>query len=353
MPNRLPTPQITWRFRANLSTSEDSDQEHRARMVFELKQSLVNLATGWTDSSGASSVLSGTWAVVASSDGVAADATDRWAAIDDLVWETNGTAHSWIVLRYVDYFGSGNNLEMLIDCSQSSAAQRHAAIGVYISTSAFNVGTPSILNRPTATEEVAILAADGSVSTSPWQGPATNDENHRVGRLHIMASTDLRYFRWFVYRGSACVGRGDLFPLDDYYSTSDWHMPCLFQIWSIGTDVECNTWALHRSDADSAYVGRDRTAGNFTARAQCLTATSSDTASVDSAANTFTGGYGFSPIGLDAEGVAAGAPFAAIPDQWWGNASQRAASWPADGSNQFVQLGDMITQWNRSTLLTS
>jgi hypothetical protein len=166
---RLPKPAIAWRFRNNLSTTETTDLEHRARLLFEIKEAILGNGTGWTDGSGIASSPASGWTVLASSDSVAADTTDRWLAISDIVWETSGVAHSWILFEFRDYVTAGVDLQLLIDCSQINGTQRNAAIGVFISRAGFNVGAPSILNRPTAVDETQVLPQDGSTTTAPWR----------------------------------------------------------------------------------------------------------------------------------------------------------------------------------------
>ena len=201
---RLPTPAITWRFRNNESVPAGDALLHRARMMLEIKESMIVNNTGWTDGDGAAASPSSVWVVVASSDSVAADGTDRWSEIADVVWDTSGSAHSWVVLRHPNFFEAGVQLEVLFDCSQDSAAENNAAIGVFMSMVGFNVGAPSTLNRPTAADEREVLREDGTVANAPWQGPTTVDAPHRSGRLNVHMSEDARYVRWFII-GLACV----------------------------------------------------------------------------------------------------------------------------------------------------
>lgn len=359
---RLPTPQIPWRFRVNVSASGADALIHRQMLLFEIKQTMIGNAT-YTDGQGAVATLSTPWTVLASSDAASAVLADRWDAFTDLVWDTNGTAHAWAVLEHPNLFGAGLPGQVLFDCSQADAAQNNAAMGVFFSRAGFGLGAPTTTNRPTAADEVTVLAADGravGIPRSPWQGPVLNDGPHRVGRLHVMISDDGRYVRWAIYRSvagdpDACVGVGDLFPVPDYDLVSEWDMPALMQVWSLGTDTECNTWALARSDGSMTYKGRDTLAiGAFEANLQSWQSTVADTSSVDLGAIGFfgAGSIGLAPIGLAGVAPLVGS-FAAIPDMWWGRTATRNEQLPADGSRQFSQIGDRLYPWDRTVMLVS
>lgn len=349
---RLPTPAITWRFRNNESMTAPDALLHRARMMLEIKESMIVNNTGWTDGDGAAVSPSSAWTVRASSDSITADGTDRWSAQSDIVWDTSGSAHSWIVLNHPNFFAAGVALEVLFDCSQFSAAENNAVIGVFFSMAGFDLGAPTVTNRPTALDEREVLPQDGTLATAPWQGPATVDAAHRAGRLNVHMSDDARYVRWYIYRGGNCVGRGDLFPVDDYDRATEWSCPALMQVYGRNGDVEINLWSLYRTGDGSVYQGTDTLVGDFEAMASSPQSTVSDTSVVDEAAISFNGAWGLGAIGLVGVAPLSGA-FAGVPDQWWGNVAVRGQGFPGDASNQFVQIGDMITAWNRSTLLTS
>lgn len=349
---RLPKPTIPWRFRSSVSCNEATDLDHRARILFEIKQSMTVNATGWTDSTGASVSPTAAWNVVASSDSITADGSDRWPNIGSLVWGTDPAAHSWIVLEHPNLFGAGLPGQICFDCSQSAAAQRSAALGVFVSRQGFNVGAPVVTTRPTAPDELQILPTNGTTVTAPWQGPATNDAAHQTGRLHFMMSDDARYVRWFIARSGVCIGMGDMFPVPDYDIATEWNRPRMTMVYSFDADLERLTWDNARADTTFVYRGSDGVIGDFLANHECPQSTGADTASVNQPAITFNNAYGLRAIGLAGQPPLSGA-FAGVPDQWWGNALVRNQTFPSDASRQFVQFGDRLTPWDRSIPLFS
>ena len=109
---------------------------------------------------------------------------------------------------------------------------------------------------------------------------------------------------------------------------------------------------MYRTVPATEYKGTDTAVGDFTAASSSPQSLGADTSIVDEPAISFNGAWGLGAIGLVGVAPMAGG-FAGIPDQWWGNVAVRGQGFPGDASNQFVQIGDMITPWNRSTLLTS
>lgn len=345
---RLPTPMIAWRFRSNVICNQATDLLHRAEILFQIKQSMAALEAGWTDKDGALAAPASSWSVVASSDSIAADGTDRWASKANLVWATDPAAHSWIVLKHSTFFGAGSQLQVCFDCSQSGAGVRNAALGVAFSKAGFNVGAPVVTTRPTAPDERVVLVTNGDTTTAPWQGPATNDAAHQAGRLHFLMSDDGRYVRWFIARTGATIGRGDLILNSDYDMATEWDIPALFCVYSFDSDVERMTADLARSDATHVYYGKDGLAvGDFTSRLEFAASTTSDTISANQPAISFSGAYGLRSIGLAGVAPLSGS-FAAVPDLWWGNAVTRNQTFPGDSSNQFTQFGDLLCPWDRS-----
>lgn len=87
-------------------------------------------------------ILAAGGSVIGSSNSVAAglDAVDRWAAASDLVWNSAGNAHSWIVLR------DAHDLYWLIACSTGTGSPH--LVNVTFGTTSFTGG--SVTADPTA-----------------------------------------------------------------------------------------------------------------------------------------------------------------------------------------------------------
>jgi len=92
----------------------------------------------------------GAWTVVGSSDSITAgmDTVDRWTDESKLVWNSDGLAHSWIVLKQTGINAGGSGFQMCIDLNDISTDSEYITVVVSYS-SGFTGG--AITNRPTAT----------------------------------------------------------------------------------------------------------------------------------------------------------------------------------------------------------
>lgn len=341
----LPELTVTWRHRVNISCTEDTDLEHRQRLLFEIVRSILGLGSGWTDGSGtAIASMSSPWEVHSSSDSVADDATNRWEDITDLVWAAEGVAHSWIVLVHQDYFGTDVPLYMLINCSQGGA-HRNATLGVYLSRNVFGENEGGVTDRPTATEEIEVLPSDGSMATAPWQGVDTNDEDHRVGRLHCWLSDDGRCFRAIICRNGVDVAYWDLFG-DANYDVDTWSVPAIMTVASLDSDESFLIWDNLQN------VGWFKTRDDVTVAAAfsldpTMTIYGSVTPITELPAISCGGESGWDSIKLAARTPGAGL-FSAIPDMWWGRSAEVDATFGDDGT--FQQFTNIVVPWNGSTV---
>jgi hypothetical protein len=99
----LPTLEKTWQFNVNQSTTTSgSILPDMQALLYKLKTSLIGFG-------------STPWTVIRSSNGSSAGASDYWASSSDLIWNYEGSAHSWMVLQQ----SALNNLQLLISCEQS------------------------------------------------------------------------------------------------------------------------------------------------------------------------------------------------------------------------------------------
>lgn len=348
----LPAISRSWRYRVNVDATEASDTAHRATLALLLKQSLVGAGTGWTDSNGSSVAAPTAWSVVASSDSVTANASDNWVDAGDLVWDTDPDAHSWIVFRHANYFGTSDPLFLLLDLSEASAATRGGTMGVYLSRVGFDLTTPVVTTRPVATDEVAVIVTNGTMTTAAWQGSDTNDEDHRTGRFHFVMSDDGRAFWVAICRLSTCTAFWDLYRLDEWLDTSV-SIPVAMAVMSRDADTELLTWANIQTQTYMHYVSRDSTIGGlYRARMAIPVATGSNT-SVTAMAACNLGGVGSSGLSaIDVQGITPAAGLVGtLVDMWAGRAANAGLHYPDDGSRTFVQLGVIARPWNGSQVL--
>jgi len=140
----LPTLEKTWQILPNQQVGVITGglQEAVKYMLLGVKDRLVDVPLG-------------AWTVVGSSDSSSANltGTDLWVDKDDLVWDTAGNAHSWMVLRNT---AIATNFEICIDLSQAASDFDNLTF-VYSHTAGFTGGT--ITARPTATDEFVVGSA--------------------------------------------------------------------------------------------------------------------------------------------------------------------------------------------------
>lgn len=342
----------TWLHRVNLEMAQASDTEHRSHLLYTIKESFLGEGTEWTDSGGSPATGPTSWAVIASSDSVTADASDNWADGTDVVWAVAPIAHSWCLLRHRHYFGTDDPLEILLDCSQASSATRGGCIGVYISRDGFDITTPLTTARPTATDEAEVLVENGAMTTAAWQGSDTNDEDHRTGRLHFQMNDDGRAVRIFICRLGACVAVWDLFRAEGWLETT-WTIPALMMVASRDSDAELATWSNMQSATYVQYVSYDsNVGGQFRARMASVVSTGANTSVSTWGTCTLgaEGSSGLHAIDLQCLSPAAGYPCTLV-DLWMGRIAIAGETY--GDTNAKAQFGNWATPWNTSTPLLS
>jgi hypothetical protein len=168
--------------------------------IWALKEHMKNTAVGGSTSG--TRHANSVWTVRYSCDsvtaGVAGDGVDRWTTFANLIWNSSGSAHSWIVLRNTTL-----GYEVCIDLNSASSAS--ARIAVAEIATPFTGGTTT--TGPTATNEfLAGTTSIGASSNFQWQGDsATGNFNwtHYItaddGQFYFVCSrTGLGYFSTFI-----------------------------------------------------------------------------------------------------------------------------------------------------------
>ncbi len=348
--SHLPSITSSWRFRVNIATAEADAATHRQRLLFEIARSWLWLGTGWTDSAGASANMSSPpWRVDTSSDGVAYEGTNRWEDLGDLVWASDGVAHSCMQLVHPTYFGADAPLYVLFDCTEDSALA-NATLGIYVSRTGFGEG--SVTTRPTAADEIEIKPTDGTLANAAWQGGTTGvEDDDRTGRLHFMMSSDGRFVRVIICRLGVCVAFWDLVYDENYDEDTEWTHPVAMAVISNDSAAEVLDYDNLGTETWARYVSRDDTnvAGVFYLVMEMVVV--GTTRVVDMPAITMGGYSGLHPIGLAAVAPASGAGASIMRDAWWGRTALAGQSMPSDASAQFTQFGIIMVPWNRSVAL--
>lgn len=354
---RAPVPVYDWRYCVNIQVTDPDDETMRQHLLSRIVQCLLG-QVACTDNEGAASSITTPWTVYYSCDGTTAgsagDGVDRWTSdpAANINWNAAGSLHSWMVLVHEDFFGVGVPLYLLLDCTQSSSSYANAAMGVYFSAAGFTGGTTTA--RPTAADERQILPSNGTYNNANWQGDYQGTDIQKV--LHFTMTDDGTKFRIHLCDGGFCVARWDLFRVED--PPAGWSTPVLMHIMGQTGVSERNVWNINWNTGGNGaqYLGRDGTLGNFGCYACIPCYSTSETIFNTQPANSFDGTIMPAPIQLVADGGSVSGPIAVVPDCWWvydGNGTGDHAENDAGEPRAFAQFGDMLIEWNRTTVITS
>lgn len=262
------TVEKTWEYVVNVVVNEADITTRNTTLMLTLKELLTD--TGghqFIDENSANISNTKPWIVVASSNSSVADSNDNWNSNSDLVWDSEASPHSWIHLRQVDYFGSGDHLNLLISLGPTTSVHQLAYVAWARGADGWqNDGTTT--TRPTAEVGVTPIVVkqgsttSGSIDSSDqmWGRDSTNNQ----AVLHYRISDDGECGAWFttIANGNSCFHgwqRGN----EDQARNEDWW------VWNMGTDSNSDvlewanvngTPAMHSLDDSDikidAYIGQ-------------------------------------------------------------------------------------------------
>lgn len=325
----LPTLTKSWQFAVNQSFTAGITLAICRTFVRAVKNQLIGAGgLTWTDGTGTTTTPIGNWTVIGSSNGVASglDAVDRWAADADLVWNTAGSAHSWIVLQQT---GISSTFQVMISCDSGTPA----LATIVVSHNAFTGG--SITANPTAVGSSTVLnqAAYG------MGGAGTL-------RLHVMRTTDGSCTRFVTAIGGVVTGLHIL----DKMGNKTAGVVADYIGWSVGSSngiTPASTDINHSTNANAKFFG--------VSAASAFMATEGwgagpSYAQVGGASN-FTSASPILPVCLWSTTVSNRGRIGTLVDGWLGlSTNATGTAYPDTGTTrQFVQHGVFITPWNRTT----
>ena len=114
----MPSYELSWGFDWNNNIDGGDTATTTKNAIIALKSAFT---ADLEDHAGTPAAFtSGKWAVVSSCDGVTADGTDRWVDNTDIVFNTPGSAHSWIQFSKANYPTTGVTTYVIIDCRDGS-----------------------------------------------------------------------------------------------------------------------------------------------------------------------------------------------------------------------------------------
>lgn len=329
----LPTLDKVWVFPAVSTTGGgvSGPADHR-ELLHGIKTAFNAAASPWTVAGSSNSTVG------------AMDAVDRLAAAANWIWDAAGTAHSWIVLTSVA------GAQICIDCTPlASTVQGPFLTVAYSPGKAFAGG--SNINRPVAADEIILL------NGVQWCGTdSTTGAFNFV--YHVMRSNDGAADRVVIHNNKVPVG---FWLLDNVAQQPvvGWATPRVCAViggLNLTTPVTTYSklWALAPA---KALVGATTCNVYFTSdgwggqgAGQRLTVANDITSewpmfSIAFASQTINGRgrlTGQSPT------------HRGCWDLWFGSITPgEGDTYPAGGSNEFVQFGHLIFPWDGSVPVTA
>jgi len=322
----MPIPDKTWQFINNQPFGWSGVA------LTDYRQAMVNIVKGFVD------MPLNPWVVVGSSDGSTAgmDSVNRWKPggtwdINKLVWNSAGSAHSWIVLRQL---GLSPLCEILFDLSYTNGAYMTMLWGM----SGFSGGSTTA--RPTATTYLTLY--NNTYWLSNGGGGATTG-----GYTHHQQSTDGECSRMVCMYNDTPI----LFYMFDKAKNpvSGWTNPVLVTAQYNGqSSVIGIPWYT-----DTARLNTFTPAGGF----GTLYMTGEGFGSYLNyeynslcRPNQFSGDFPVYPIGLVSETTGFKGRHGEVYDMWWGPPGTAAATpwgtWPDDSTRKYWSPESMTLPWD-------
>jgi len=328
----LPTLQKTWQFDVNNSQSTGTTTGNAQEALFTIKDAFVSFA-------------SSPWTVVSSSDSTATASSDLWSVQGDLIWDTAGNVHSWIVLKQT---GMADNFQICIDLNSTDTD----SLAMIVShTAGFTGGTTTA--RPTATDE-AFLEITVSVSTNSWgRGSSPTTTNTPI---HIMMSDDGEATRVIFNKADAVTGYWDFQKVRN--PSTNWTTPYGL-IYSCQTaSAACGYLQLRDADVASRFEVRlivPKPSEQLVSCRYCSEGYKSDSYGTNIAvANEITAEWELMPIGVFCDKAPNRGRHGDMYDVWFTSTGLSTGdSMPDDSSHQFAVFDDVVFPWNGSLPVTT
>ena len=292
--------------------------------------------------------IAGAWPSVAgSSDATNAgmDAIDRWTVANDLTWAAPGVAHSWIVL---DTPLGG---QLCFDCTPLDSGVEGPRLTVaYSESGAFAGGSTS--NRPTAVDEIVML------NGGQWIGTTAASGTFNYVFHHMRDSVQEQAERIIIHIGGVCVGFLflDLVPQNP---VAGWATPSI--VGYVGaTNLSTNQLTYQRLWSAAAFKGREAgVVGDIVMTSEGFNGVGAGQALTT--ANDFTLAWPFFSIAFASQTVGMRGRLTGMNpvqrgcwDLWFGSTTiSEGSTYPAAGTNDFVQFGHLIFPWDGSVPVTA
>lgn len=330
----------------------------RRNLLLALKNQLI--AAGNSNIGPASGGAVTAWSVSQSCGGngggaLTVSASDNWSINTDLVFNTSGNNHSWIVLKQT---GIATNFEICIDLLQGSNSDDGAEIEIYVSPNdTFGSGSAGTTSaRPTATDE--LMLADNANSDG-WSG--VGSVIARTWKWNMWRAEDgsVTYIVYFLADVPLCFW---IFATPQSPSSGWDGVDFVAAVQSNGQSDTGNalTYALWYDVANLRTYRADRisTANAFNETSLYMTADTFGGGPFGqelTVANQITGEYALGDIGLLSTDPSFVGKMGTMFDLYWGQdvLGNPADNYPSGGSKTWVQFQDFVFGWDGSTPVTT
>lgn len=261
------------------------------------------------------------------------DNTNRWAADADLVWNTAGNAHSWIVLQF------GALFHLCIDLANGTSS----FLAAFISPTAFTGGSTTA--RPTSADEIQIL---GTTSAgAQWERGQTN-----IGRVyHVDLATDSSQLTIIGFDQNI---QNTFWRIEvPANAVSGWTNPMYGGI-SPGSggslDGICAYSALFQSNGLFKAKGVSAMTLDYTTEAKG----SQFIGQLQTTPNGLDGGYPLTACGLFSATPSNVGRHGSVVDLWAGSTTNNTGdTFPAGATRTFMTFGDIVLPWDGTVLTTA
>lgn len=325
----LPTLVKTWQISSNNRIVAPNDETQIFQeLLFGVKEALVGFG-------------SNPWTVPLSSDSVEVVNGDLWAVSEDLVWDSPGDPHSWIVLENVE------GVQILLDLINSST-QPHRMDAFASLSAGFSGGTAS--NRATASDEFRLDAAGGLDSTGVFPWARSNNSGDIDKIYNVWHANDGTATRVIIFEAGDGVSYWEISKLID--PRANHTVPYVVGLVGsnsdiLGSPLTNDNGRLYSREGDTSfemsYYGRTNSADLII---------DSPEASV---AEELDGDPFLDEVGVVGRSGGGRGPKGRVPDLWWGQHQlvNTGDQYPGDGTGQLVQLNKIVCPWDGTVLETS
>ena len=327
----LPTPVKNWQYQVNQTvlTTGVSSSDFQTLWL-----KILNLLLGFTTNP---------WTMVQCSDGAGTvSSSNILTTIAKFVWATQGTNHTWFVLKQT---GVGSNFEVCFDLAASS---RNNAVISFSPNAGFTGGTATA--APTATDEVFLV---GTAHNAPAAYTGTGLSSSAVTQfeVHALQSTDGQCTRLVMetYSSGGYAGFFALFdkPNNPVTGTPGWANPCV-GIWSVVSMTPAN----FNTSSSNGCKGR----ANGVVMPLFLTSLGIQTGlpiTRQTVQSDVSGEFPITAIGLFSATTSAKGRHGSLYDLWWVDVSVNNGDAFYSKGTSLRAVGQILIPWNRSTPLTA